>query len=609
MKHKRLFNPSVITLALAAAMSVPAQAAGTADEVIVVTANRTSQSLDQVLSPVHVLDRQDIERIQPKSIADLLEQVVGLDINRQGSGGQQMSVFTRGTDAGHLLVVVDGQRIGSATLGETALAGIPTAQIERIEVVKGPRAALWGSDAIGGVVQIFTRQLAGGEWSLGLETGSKGFAGATAAAGLQHGEGSTTISLHSEKSDGFDVREIATDTSPDEQPDEDGYDRLSLAVNGSQSLGQAFTLSWLAKLDKGNSEFDTTFGGDETDIDNSQWQLKGDYQSAGWQHALSLGQAEEQSDTYGLTVAKADASRFKTSRDQLTWLSQYRYSEYLSLAVGADLYREKIDTATAYNKEERDVKAYFGQLSFDKDNFILQSALRYDDIEAIDAETTYNVSAGYRLGGGWLISLNAGEGFKAPSFNDLYYPWGGNPDLVAETSESLELLVRGAAAGVELTFNLYQTDVENLIDWAEVAKDVWQPSNVDSVEIEGAELTLAGDAFGLSHQADISYVDAVDAGDGKRLDRRAKNNFSYRAGYQWQQLDLTLEYQYHGRRMDRGTALKAYELVNLSVGYQLTSQWQLRLKANNLTDKVYETASGFNTPRAEYFLSLNYNAL
>ena len=215
MKTKLTTTKTLISLAvLAANFAVQADEL----ETITVTASRTAQNLDSALASINVISRDDIEAIKPLSTLELLSTVAGLDISQQGGRGQNSSIFMRGTNANHTLVLVDGIRISSATLGTSDLQSIAPSQIERIEIVKGPRAAIWGSDAIGGVIQIFTRKAQG--LSLTASLGSESYKELTATLGFEHGDGSSTISVSREEADGFDVL-------ADVEPDKDGFEHTT----------------------------------------------------------------------------------------------------------------------------------------------------------------------------------------------------------------------------------------------------------------------------------------------------------------------------------------------------------------------------------------------
>ena len=573
-------------------------------ETLEITGSRYQRSTDEILASVVVIDRSDIDTIQPQSMSDLLQTIAGVDITRQGGAGQQSSIFTRGTNSGHTLILVDGARIGSATLGATSLATIPTYQIERIEVIKGARASLYGSDAIGGVIQIFTRQLNGGEYQANVQVGSDSLQSLSGAVGVAHGNGATTLSVSHEKSDGFDAIKTYED-------DDDGYDRLNIALKGQQLLSEQLTVSWLGRLDDGGYDYDTSWGGNETEYKNHVLQGKINYQQSNAKHELALSQSRDYDIAFGNGISKDDGDFFDTTKTQLAWVSQYNASDALDLSIGGDYYRENISTKTEYDNTSRDVYAVFVSGLYQQDGFISELSARYDDVEKVDSEVTYNLGIGYHFTDLFFASLNAASGFKAPSFNDLYSPkslWtGGNADLVSETSDSVELIVRSQFGGVNTQVSVYSTDVDNLIDWAPDENGFWQPENIKNAEIDGAEVNLSKDFGSADISLGYAYVDAKDAQSGDRLDRRARHNGNVATSFVIANWQFSATYEYHGSRFDNDTKLDAYQLVNLGANYQINEQWQVQVKANNVFDEEYENVLNYNTPDAQYFLNVSYS--
>lgn len=599
-----------LLLGIQPATNATANPSDKAVETIVVTASRMPQQADQLLASVEVITRNEISKIQPKSIADLLRTVAGIDIAQLGGAGQQTSIFTRGTNANHTLILIDGVRVGSATLGLKDVSTIPMTQIERVEIVKGPRASLWGADALGGVINIFTRRLDSGEHQLSAETGSNSYIRGEAMAGIGLGEsGSTTLTVSQEDSRGYDVRD-------DGETDDDGYDRFSIALRGDYLINDNWLIDWVAQLDDGASDYDS-FGEDNNqEYKNHMWQMRAHYFAGHLSTNLAISQSRDHAtnnidyyDFFSGDLVK-DTSIFETRRNQISWIGQYEVSSELSTSLGADAYRESISSTSDFDEDERDVWAVYGHGLYDNGHWILEASLRYDDVENIDSETTYNASTGYRFTPKLMVAVNVGHAFKAPTFNDLYYPESfgsvGNPDLKSETADSYELILRSQYAGINTTFSLYKTDVDDLIEW--ICDEDWNcsPENVEKVEIEGGELTLNYTLLSLDHGVALSYVDAVDKATGTQLDRRAHKNASYQLSYGWQDLEVLVQWQYHGERRDAGSRLDDYQLVNLAASYHVDDHWTLRARASNLLDENYQPANGYNPAGDEYYVGVEY---
>jgi vitamin B12 transporter len=577
-------------------------------ETMVITANRTPQNQADILSSVQVITRADIELSSSNSIAELLNEVNGIQLSQSGGAGQSTSVFSRGTNSGHTLVVIDGQRISSATLGQVSFEKLSVEQIERIEVIKGPRAALWGSDAIGGVIQIFTRQLDAGEIAIDAGLGNNKQQQLSFSGAIDHGEGATTLTASTKSSDGYDVYDLAED-------DDDGYSRQNISIIGQQQLNQQWQLNWLAKYDQGESDYDNRFGGaNETSFDDFQWQLSANQSNGNFYQQFFVGQQQNKNTSFGNGISEKDGSTFETERLQGTWLGNYQVTEQISTSVGVDLVNEKIDTDTAYDNNERDIYSAFTRVAYDNKQFILDGALRYDDIEGVDSEVTYNLSAGLRFAESSIVSLNVGSGFKAPSFNDLYYPndgWSyGNPDLQAETSDSIELLLKTNVIGIETELSVYNTKIDNLIEWEPDENFAYHPVNVSKVNINGVELTLSADLLGLNHQVQLNYLDATDDVTDEPLIRRAKQSGRYQISQSWDKLSFSASVNYQGEREDSEwpstITLPSHTVVNASALYQVADAWTLGLKVNNLFDKDYVTNNHYVGQPAQYLFTVSY---
>ena len=577
-------------------------------ETLLVTANRLQQNTTDLLSSVKVITRNTIELSAANSVAGLLNAVNGLQLSQNGGAGQTTALFSRGTNAGHILIVIDGQRISSATLGQVELANLAPEQIERIEIIKGPRAALWGSDAIGGVIQIFTRQLNPNEIAFNIGLGSDKQQQAAMSKGFAHGDGSTTITASLNKTTGYDVLDTA-------EPDDDGANRENISLIGQQTLNAQWQINWLAKYDQGETEYDNAFGGaNESAFTSQQWQLSANQATANWRQQLIIGQQKNKTVDFGNGINKKDGSDFETQRLQATWLGNYQLSELLNASIGIDLVNEEVAAITVYDNNERDTQSIFSRLGFDNDLVILDAALRYDDIEGINSEVTYNASAGLRFGKDSLISLNLGTGFKAPSFNDLYYPEDaysyGNPDLVAETSDSIELLLKNNFDTISTELSIYRTVIDNLIDWQPDENYAYHPINLNKAKIQGVELTVMAQLFAIDHQLQLNYLDTKDNTTDKPLIRRAKNTASYRVSRQWEKVNLLASINYQGEREDSewpGTiTLPSHTVVNINAQYQVAKAWTLGLKVNNLLDRDYVTNHHYVGQPAQYLVTLSY---
>lgn len=617
-KNKTVLTTAIQTALLGILTTSGAVFAQDNIETITVTANRAAQSSDSALASHQIITRADIEKIQPHSVLDLLRNVAGLDFSQQGSIGQQSSVFIRGANANHTLVLLDGIRLSSATLGTTELQTISPSQIERIEVVKGPRAAIWGSDAIGGVIQIFTRQLSPNDVELGLQFGADNLKKARVSAAFSHGDGSSTITINKEMSDGFDVLTSAED-------DKDGYDYLSLALKGQQRLSQGFSIDYLVQKNTNESEYDNAYGGNnEAQTDNYAWFTRANYEtkSDGLVNftTVTFGQNKDDNHQFKKGSPATFDSVFETSRDQFSVLNHSVFDQPNSAAVigftvGADYHVESIDSSTAYVNDERTVFGVFAQNSYEQESYNFEFAVRYDEVEDLDSETSFNLAGGVNLSDAIKLVVSAGSGFKTPTFNDLYFPAdpysAGNPDLKAERSESAELSLQYKQQQISASLNVYKTDIDNLIEWRADANFLYQPQNLAEVNIQGVEAVVQywGDLG--THSINLTVNESINAATDKQLIRRSKQHFNYSFNTALGATELLVEYQYKGKSYDEDFILGrinlgSYSLLNIALSYPITDNLEVTGRISNALDEDYQTAFNYNSPSAKWYLGVNY---
>jgi vitamin B12 transporter len=591
---------TLIALSIAAALSpTMASADGTKEadqtETMVVTANRTVQEQFDVLAAVDVFDRDAIEQIQPRSLADLLSRVAGISTTTSGTTANNTAMFVRGGNSDHVLILIDGVRIGSATLGQKSIGDIPMQLVERVEVIRGPRAALWGSDAIGGVIQIFTRKLAQSEGLIGTEFGNDNMWRAHGAVGFGNTDHQYTLAASTERSDGFDV--ISPD--PNGENDDDGYDKKSVSLNGKSQITEQYSIGLSAQMDKGSTEFDSGFGGNEFDFENYFLQLTNQLSVGTGFVKLNFAQSEDANrDNADSLVAGSTAAVYETSRDQINLLGSMPVTEYGEITAGYDWYNESVTSHNAYAKTKREVNAAYVVGRIDINKFKLEGSVRRDDVGDVRSETTNQLAVGYHVSDDILISYSQGSAFKAPTFNDLYWPeeFGskGNPTLKSELADNKEFLLRVRGETFSVEMSAYETDYENLIEWG--FNDVtffFEPGNVDNAKIKGAEITLNVNVFDTSNRLSLAHVDAKNTATGMQLNRRPNFTAFYELFYQGNQWDMSLELNYQGKRNDIGGQLAGYTLANVNFSYEVSEQLRLRAKVSNLGDKDYVQAASW----------------
>ncbi|KVW95447.1 TonB-dependent vitamin B12 receptor [Thiobacillus denitrificans] len=574
-------------------------------ETIVVTPTRTAQTVDDSLASVSVITRSDIERLQARSLADVLQGMVGVTLANNGGEGKGTSIFLRGANSDHVLVLIDGVKIGSATTGTAAFQDFPMHLIERIEVVRGPVSSLYGSEAIGGVIQIFTRK-GGGALTprASLTVGSNNTRGAT--AGLSGGgeQGWFNAGVAHTRTDGFNACKglpgVACFTN---EPDNDGYRNTAFTLRGGYRFAPGSELDLHALRAQGDNEFDGTFqnqsefvqqviGAGITHRFNEAWRVK-----------LSAGQGRDESDNFKNGVY---SSTFNTRRNSASMQNDFSLGRDHLLTLGLDRQEDHVRSNAAYAVTRRDTTGVFAEYQGQWDKHRVQLALRGDDNSQFGRHTTGNVAWGYPVMTNLDLRLAYGTAFKAPTFNQLYYPGFGNPNLRSETSRNIELGLGGRLSGGRWSATLFDNRISDLIAG-------FPPANINRAEIRGLELA-ANRRFGAWDAAvNLTLQDPENASSGanqgKVLPRRAQESLRIdidrRLGV-WR-LGATLRGE--GERFDNESntrRMAGYALLDLRAEYRLAAAWSLGARLENLFDVDYETAFGYNQPGRGAYLTVRY---
>ncbi|WP_448563483.1 TonB-dependent receptor domain-containing protein [Thalassotalea ganghwensis] len=599
------------------------QSAQDEQEHILVTANRSQQDSFLALSSNVVITNYEIEAMQVTSVGDILKTVAGISVVNQGDSGQMTSIFTRGTNSNHTLVIIDGVRVNSATTGATNLSAISVQQIDRIEVVKGPRAALWGSDAIGGVIQIFTKQYQQGAGNIAAGFGSHGFYQAGGSLGFGNDQHRFTVNVSTEKSGGFNAY-TSDPNDPDDidEPDEDGYQRESLSLVGRSALTDQLSLNLVGRYEQTYSEYDSAYGGypgvNEQNSHNYHLKAESVYLGEDFSINFALAKSQDQGERFGSGVDENDAQALTTKRDQASLFGQFQPLTNTSFSAGFDWYDEQVSAnydlsswtegVQQYGQASRDVRAVFAQINHQQDGLLFESAVRYDDIESVGHKSTYNLSMGYQVADNWLVSVNRGTGFKAPTFNSLYWPGSGNPLLAPEHSLTHELLIRNQGQDYRVELSLYDTEVDDLIAWNSQAG---RSENIQEAQMTGADINFSMSSGSFEHQLALAYVDAENVTTQTRLARRPEFSGSYSLNYHLNQWQLGSIISYRGTSEESvwgvgNVNLAAYWLVDFTAAYQVTDKLTINAKLANIFDEKYQTALNYIADGASYRLSMTY---
>jgi vitamin B12 transporter len=581
-------------------------------DAVIVTATRTAQTVDETLASVTVVDRAEIERRQARSIDDALRGVPGVAIANTGGRGQPTTLFLRGTDSDHVLVLVDGVKVGSATLGIAPFQDIPIDQVERIEVVRGPRSSLYGSEAIGGVIQIFTRR-GGGPLRPRFSVGAGSERSANASLGLSGGgeQGWFDLSGRFEATEGFDAcrGEPLVGGCFTFEPDKDGYRNLAGNARAGYRFGDLGEVDLRFLRSESDTDFDgTLFSGNES---RTVQQVAGAsaslYPLPYWKLGLNAGRSWDELDVF---YQGELLDQFDTRRDNLSWQNDLSIGEGQTLTLGIDYQRDQVDSSLDYERTSRSNTGVFGQYLGELQGHRVQLSVRHDDNQQFGGETTGSLAWGYTLDTGLRLTASYGTAFKAPTFNDLYFPFFGNPDLDPETSWSGELGISGETWGTRWSVNLYQTEIDDLIAFD---ANVLRPENIDSARIRGLEAVAATEVAGWQLNANLTLLDPENRSSGpnqgNRLPRRPEQSLRLDIDRGFGAIRAGASLSGYGRAYDdlaNRDRLEGYALIDLRAEYAFSRSLRIQGRIDNLLDEDYETAAFYNQPGRRFFVTLRY---
>ncbi len=635
MKYFSLHTTLSITLLATLTQPVLAdddntKAADNTLKTVLVTATRTEETAASTLAPATVYTQEDIEQFQANSVTELLRRIPSVSISTAGGQGSVASLFLRGTDSEHTLFLIDGQRINSATLGNSPLESLDINQIERIEIVRGPRSSLYGADAIGGVIQIFTKQ--GGKAGLHPKI-SYGFG--------KNGTQETVLSVNGAK-DGFRGSFSAShygtngiDYLIDDAGtnfDRDAYRNTTIGA----SLGYHFDNDADIQLShyKSNSEneYDNGFlptaqPYSRSGLETTSFKWEQPIISDIWKSTVQLGETRNTSEDFD-DLNKATFSKFVTRRTSASWQNDFSFKTGAVnhvLTGGVDYYNDEVASTSTFTDatgkpvKERDNVGTFVQEQMEVGKHQLVLGLRNDNHEQYNNNATGNISYGYALRDDLRLIASYGTAFRAPTFNDLFWPitpWSaGNPSLKPEESTNYEIGLRGTPSWGTWSVNVFENNVDQLIEWAEVPAGSWfyTPSNVDKAEIQGVEFELATAIQEWNIAFNTSYIDARYDGKGADHDNlliyRPRTSMNLDVSRNWGAFEFGTEVIAQTKRYtDRGNnnVEGGYGLVNLRAGYNLTKEVKLQLKLTNLFDKEYHLNERYNTEGFGYMATITY---
>lgn len=563
----------------------------------VITANREVQDKADVKAAVTVFTRDDINRLQPTNMADLLQRVPGVQVVQSGGRGSATSVYLRGTSGTQTLVLVDGVKITSASAGSASLQYININQVERVEVLRGSRSAIYGADAMGGVIQIFTKRGEQGlKPTIAYAVGNKGLQ--ERYLGLSGGNDKTRFNLSTSLDDfsGFD----RTYNSYPLNKDHDAYRNKAVSFNINHQLTENLTLGLVTLHQEGKTEYDDLYVSSKPYIDyvlssNSafvNWQVL-----ENWSTRLEFSHAEDKQ--FSKNKLNTLASAFSTYRDTALWQNNLKLNEENALIFGVEYQKEKLRTTSVYNQYSRWNQAAFIQHSYKNNYFSTELGIRGDKNQQFGNHNSWNGAISVPITEKNQITFSYAEGFRAPTFNDLYFPdfcdsYGcypsANPSLKNETSKSYEARwSSNFTDNMSLEVSLYRTDIKNAI----ILDSNFLPQNTPKARINGFETTLKHKFYDIDGVLAVSVIDPKNKATNKQLPRRAKRTLSYDLDKQLGAFGIGATWRLVSSSYNDAAnkqPIAGYGTLDLRGSWQATDELGFDVKLANIFDKGYSRA-------------------
>jgi vitamin B12 transporter len=600
-----------LVLATAAAHAQPtATPRATTLDPIAVTASRTPQPIGDLLADLTVIQADDILRSGAQSLPQLLQRQPGVEVTINGGPGAPSGAFLRGASAGQTLVLVDGLRVGSSSVGATSLEAIPLDQIDRIEILRGPASSLYGADAIGGVIQVFTKKAEGDTFVPNVAAGYGTYDTTNASAGLRGALGPLRFSVQAggTRSTGFNA--IVNPRNFSFNADRDGYATENAGLNAALqwATGQELAVSYLHN--RVNNQYDGGPGFDDRTITTLEaWSVVSRNKLGDrWTSTLTAGEGTDDS----LSQTGFGDFPFKTTQRQLLWQND------LALPLGAlsailERREERVATDSAFAVTQRNTNSATGVYQLRYAAWALQANVRRDHSSQYGGKTTGGVAVGYKVSPAWRFTAGYSTGFKAPSFNDLYFPDFSNPNLQPETSQNAEIGAYWTASYGDARWEAraigYHNRVKDLIVFGCDADFNCRPNNVNRATLEGVTVGLDLRWRDTRIAGSLDLQRPEDDGTGKLLPRRSRRHGALQVLQQAGPVQLGIEYVASALRYDDAAntiRMGGYGIVNLTVDWPFAKGWTLLVRGNNVLDKNYELAADYSTGGATVFAGVRW---
>jgi vitamin B12 transporter len=572
-----------------------------------VTASKITNSQ---LSNSIVITREEIELLQASNLSEVLSQLPGFQVTQQGGNANAQSFVMNGFRSSQMLILLNGQRFSSATLGSATYSTIPANSIKKIEIVSNARSAIYGADAMGGVINIVTTQDVAEQQLLNnnihLALGNQGTSQFSTDLNKTIGDLSLHLSGFTEKTQGYDVYEA-------NDHDRDGSERHALGLDASYKINNENTLTIANQNNRGSVDYDGRSGSGH----------KKDYQqqvaTIGWQYSdekfgvsANYGESFDKSWNYGNGTSRSDANGFITETKTIDVSARAKISKAHALLVVSDYREDDISKSdNQYDKTNGDTYGFGLSHNYTTNKINTELGLRRDDSSLFDENYSYSASAEWFALEQLSIIAAFNTGFKAPSFNDLYYPISGNKDLKPEKSLNRRLAIQYNKDRASYKASYQLSHVDNLIQWVPNSGGMWQPTNVNQALLRNS--VLSWDYNWLTHfssQLSYEWNHSVDLKTHNRLPRQSSRVAKLNLNYDNGQYSVGSSMRYLSESYDNASnsnLLAAYTAADAYAKASVSENFSFGLRINNLTNKTYQSAKGYPAQERTYLISGTFN--
>lgn len=607
----------LITVALFGAITLPIAAHADTSSLgeVVVTATRLPQDLNKTIADASVLNEQEIRNSGAPDVVTLLHSLAGVEVAQTGGLGSSSSTYMRGTNANQVLVLIDGVRVNSATTGSTALEHIMLDNIERIEVVRGNVSSLYGSEAIGGVIQIFTKHGSGAP-AFNVSAGVGNHNTQRLTAGFSGAADKTSFSVNAGRVKTDNVSAMNPQLVPGVNPNNNGYDNNTVDAQVKHAFNADHALSATLFSTRGNISYDNPFNPATTDVNSiveniDKFSLASDDQlSEMWHSQVRVAQGTDDSHTYLNGVLQ---SRYQTQNNQLAWQNNLKVADGQQLSLAAEHLGQAVTSTVLFSQTSRTVNSLLGGYTGDFGMQQIQFNARQDRYSDFGTANTGLLGYGLSFTDNWRATATVSNAFKAPTFDDMYWPlqfgYQGNPNLKPERSRNQEVGLHYAADGQRVDAVYFDNRVSDLIV---INAGYTSMVNISQAQITGEELSYAGDVGGYHLKANATFQDPRDTATGQVLVRRARKFGNIAASHDFEAWNLGAEVRYSGSRQDNDpityapVTLPSYSVLNLTSRYSIDKHLNVVARVDNLFNRNYAEVYGFNTLGRTLFVGLNY---